>query len=184
MALSIKLGVRAAKGHLYTIEQTGDYSVLNTGGFGAPNPTRASITVVTLNVTQPDGVVVGKNVPVSFITTSPYTFDLASTIGGAAVEMMDGVYQIDAEYFQTGPVSVGTTTVYGLYDYNVRCALGKLALSDLTKVEYGELKLEYDRMVQAFECEDYTLVEEILADINDMLVDCNGTGTLNCGCGC
>jgi len=187
MALSIKLGVSTTKGHIYTIEKTGDYSSLNTGGFGAPNPLRGDITKVTTNVTQPNGTVVVKNVPVVFITTSPYTFELTSTTGGSAVSTTDGVYQINAEYFTgTSPsyVSAGTTIVYGLYDYNVRCALGKLALSDLTKVEYGELKLEYDRMVQAFECEDYTLVAEILADINEMLVDCNGTGTLNCGCGC
>lgn len=182
MALSIKIGIQNTKTAMYVTDTTGDYNaVSNPGGWGTPNPARGG--TIIMNVTQPDGTVKNIDLPTTFVTTSPYTADLTNVaFSGGPIVLMDGVYEIEASY--TVSSVEYTYTAYSLRTYNLNCALGKLALSDLTKTEYAELKLEYDRMVQAFECEDYTLANEILVDINDMLVDCNGTGTLNCGCGC
>lgn len=185
MALEIKISSQQTKTAFFVSDATGDYNaVSNPTGFGAPNPLRSGTTVITFSVTMPDGTVKALVINTVLVTSST-TVDLATTVNvtsGGPISLVDGVYEIDVTYTVSGVDY--TYTLYVLRTYNLQCALGKLALSDLTRTEYAELKLEYDRMYQAFECGDYVLANEIMADINDMLVDCNGTGTLNCGCGC
>lgn len=186
MAFQVRLGVRTTEGHIYISEETGDYSISNPGGWdGGGNPSRGDIESTTFVIIGPDGTTYNQVIDTNtFLKASPYLTDLATPLSGDAITPADGVYQLTVTYADTDPIPNDTWTggVNILYDYSVRCALGKLALGDVTKTKYAELKLEYDRMVQAFECEDFVLTAEILADINDMLTGCGGS--LNCDCGC
>ena len=49
---------------------------------------------------------------------------------------------------------------------------------------YAEAKLLYDRMVQAFDCEEYTLAQELYEEINFLLSDsdCNAYSIGGCNC--
>lgn len=183
MALTINTASYNTKTGMYVTETTGDYNaVTNPGGFGSPNATRANITTIIFVITQPDGSVVTLDVPTPFVTGPSYAYDVVNTASGAEATLMDGVYSVLTTYTSSvgGPY---TTTEYILRDYDLRCAMGALALKDMKGTEYQKLKLAYDRMAQAFACEDYTLTQELMDDANALLDDCNGT-YFNCGCGC
>jgi hypothetical protein len=183
MALTINTASYNTKTGMYVTETTGNYNaVTNPGGFGSPNATRANITTIIFVITQPDGSTVTMDIPTTFVTGTSLAYDVVNPASGAKVTLMDGVYTVLATYTSSvgGPY---TTTEYILRDYDLRCAMGALALKDMKGTEYQKLKLAYDRMAQAFACEDYTLTQELMDDANALLDDCNGT-YFNCGCGC
>ena len=52
----------------------------------------------------------------------------------------------------------------------------------MTSNDYAELKMLYDKMVQAMECGEYVLAQEIYADIQDTLSGCAPSIRTSCGC--
>ncbi len=184
MALEVKVGIENTKTQMFVTDTTGDYDALtNPTGFGVANPPRSSVGAIVLHVTQPDGTVLHVDVPTTLANPTATTVDVTNpAYAGGPVLLMDGVYEFDAEYTVSGTPYNGIT--YSLRTYDLDCTLGQLALGDLCKTDFKALKLEYDRMQQAFLCENYVLAEEIYADIQAMLTDCNGVSKLGCGCGC
>jgi len=141
------------------------------------NDVRARVSNINLVITPPNKTALSAIPVSSSYWINNYGYDLTSY-----VTLAEGVWQYDFTWtIDSLPVQV---TAYQLRDEELKCAIGKLALNDLCKSDYAAIKFEYDRMRQAFECTEYEIAQDIYNDINDMLVDCNGTGTLNCGCGC
>jgi hypothetical protein len=93
--------------------------------------------------------------------------------------LQDGVWKYIVTYNISGVPYV--ITKYALRDNTIRCLIGQLALGDMDANNYEEVKLLYDKMVQAFECEEYVLAQELYEEINDALTDCSPYSS-NCNC--
>jgi hypothetical protein len=59
--------------------------------------------------------------------------------------------------------------------------MAQLVFGDLDGNTYEEVKLQYDRIIQAFECKEYVLVNELYEDINQYFTTCYPTIK---GCNC
>ncbi|NBW34828.1 MAG: hypothetical protein EBR30_07385 [Cytophagia bacterium] len=162
---------------LIIIDSTGDYNaVTNPKGWGSPNEARSALTAISTIATSPSGtattiVMTGGN----FDNDTYRAQDLAPSL-----TLADGIWSF-ATTFTVGANSE-TVTTYTLRDASIKCALGKLALGDMTSNDYAELKLLYDKMLQAMECEEYVLAEEIYADIQSALATCPTSIRKSCGC--
>lgn len=160
------------------IDSTGDYNaVTNTTGWGSPNTVRSSAVSPTMNAVfvSPSGTsttvsLLGGNFANDAIRSQSVYSALTSS-------MSDGIWSVTINY--TGLTAV---TTYTLRDSSLKCALGKLALGDMTSNDYAELKMLYDKMVQAMECGEYVLAEEIYVDIQDALSSCAPSIRTSCGC--
>ena len=130
------------------------------------NDVRARVSAISLSVTQP-----GATTPLSainlftttFWTTTDYAYDLTSL-----VTLQEGVWKFVITWTIDG--NIVTTTKYAL------------ALGDMTANNYEDYKNLYDRMVQAFECGEYILAQELYEEINDMFTDCSPFSINSCGC--
>jgi hypothetical protein len=159
------------------IDSTGDYNaVTNLTGWGSPNTVRSAAVTPTMNAVfvSPSGVsttvsLLAGNFADNAIRSQSVYSSLTSSLG-------DGIWFVTINY--TG----FTVTTYTLRDASIKCALGKLALGDMTSNDYAELKMLYDKMVQAMECGEYLLAEEIYADIQDALSGCAPSIRTSCGC--
>jgi hypothetical protein len=159
------------------IDSTGDYNaVTNTTGWGSPNTVRSTAVTPTMNavLVSPSGVsttvsLLAGNFANNTVRSQSVFASLTSSIG-------DGIWLVTVNY--TG----FTVSVYTLRDASIKCALGKLALGDMTTNDYAELKMLYDKMLQAMECGEYVLAEEIYADIQDTLNGCPTSIRTSCGC--
>jgi hypothetical protein len=159
------------------IDSTGDYNaVTNTTGWGSPNTTRSAAVTPTMNAVfvSPSGIsttvsLLAGNFADNAIRSQSVYSSLTSSLG-------DGIWFVTINY--TGFI----VTTYTLRDASIKCALGKLALGDMTSNDYAELKMLYDKMVQAMECGEYLLAEEIYADIQDALSGCAPSIRTSCGC--
>lgn len=167
------------------IDSTGDYNaVTNTTGWGSPNTVRSA--AVTLTGTPPNTTPNAVFVSPSGVST---TVSLAggnfandairsqSVYSALTSSLSDGIWTVTVNY--TGLAAV---TTYTLRDSSIKCALGKLALGDMTSNDYAELKMLYDKMVQAMECGEYVLAEEIYVDIQNALSSCSPSIRTSCGC--
>ena len=181
MALELKVGILNNKTAIIITEDTGNYNaVTNPTGWGSPNAayTNPPVTAIALNVYYP-GTTTPSIATINLLTTSFFTsvdraYDLTS-----AVDLQDGVWKYIVSYTISG-VSYSVTK-YALRDNTIRCLIGQLALGDMDANNYEEVKLLYDKMVQAFECEEYVLAQELYEEINDALTDCSPY-SLNCNC--
>ena len=157
------------------IDSTGDYNVVsNPTGWGSPNTVRSSAVTPTMNVVlvSPSGV----STTVSLLAGNFANNTVRSQNIASSLTLADGIWSITVNY--TG----FTVTVYTLRDASIKCALGKLALGDMTSNDYAELKMLYDKMLQAMECGEYVLADEIYADIQDTLNACPSSIRKSCGC--
>lgn len=179
MALDIKIGIVNEKSSLAIADITGDYNaVTNPGGWGSPNPTRASTSSISLNIYYP-----GTSTPsissinlytTTFFTSTDRAYDLSSL-----VTLQDGVWKF-VTTFVISSITY-TITTYSLRVNSLKCVIGQLALGDMDVNGFDEIKTMYDKMVQAFECGEYILAQDLYEEINDMLSDCSPTIK---GCGC
>lgn len=159
------------------IDSTGDYNaVTNPTGWGSPNTVRSAAVTPTMNAVfvSPSGVsttvsLLGGNFADNVIRSQSVYSSLTSSIG-------DGIWLVTTNY--TGFI----VTTYVLRDASIKCSLGKLALGDTTSNDYAELKMLYDKMLQAMECAEYLLAEEIYSDIQDALASCPTSIRTSCGC--
>jgi len=159
------------------IDSTGDYNaVTNLTGWGSPNTVRSAAVTPTMNavLVSPSGVsttvsLLAGNFADNAIRSQSVYSSLTSSLG-------DGIWFVTINY--TG----FTVTTYTLRDASIKCALGKLALGDMTSNDYAELKMLYDKMVQAMDCGEYLLATEIYSDIQDALSGCAPSIRTSCGC--
>ena len=98
----------------------------------------------------------------------------------ASLIPVDGIWNF-VTTFTVSPNSEAVTT-YTLRDASLKCLLGKLALSNFACDNYFEIKLMYDKMLQAMECEEYVLAEELYADIEKAIDNCPNEIKKSCGC--
>jgi len=181
MALDLKVGILNNKASIIITENTGDYNaVSNITGWGAPNPayTNPPVTAIALNIYYPGSTVTSVPeidlLPTSYFTSADRAYDLTSSL-----TLQDGVWKYIVSY--TISSVVYSVTKYALRDNDIKCKIGQLALGDMTSNNYEEVKITYDKMVQAFECEEYVLAQELYEEINDMLTDCTPYSS-NCNC--
>lgn len=157
------------------IDSTGDYNVVsNPTGWGSPNTVRSTAVTPTMNAVavSPSGT----SVTVSLLAGNFASNTVRSQNIASSLNLADGIWLVTINY--TG----FTVNVYTLRDASIKCALGKLALGDMTSNDYAELKMLYDKMLQAMECGEYVLAEEIYADIQDALNGCPTSIRTSCGC--
>jgi hypothetical protein len=160
------------------IDSTGDYNaVTNTTGWGSPNTVRSAAVTPTMNAVfvSPSGV----STTVSLLAGNfaDNVIRSQSVYSALTSSLSDGIWAVTTTY--TGFTAF---TTYTLRDASIKCALGKLALGDMTSNDYAELKMLYDKMVQAMECGEYVLAQEIYADIQDTLSGCAPSIRTSCGC--
>jgi len=179
MALSVDpiVTFKHTSTELIIIDSTGDYNaVSNPKGWGAPNEARSALTAISTIATSPAGttttiVMTGGN----FDNDTYRSQDLTPSL-----ILVDGIWSF-VTTFTVGANSEAVTS-YTLRDASLKCALGKLALSDMSCNDYAELKMLYDKMLQAMECKEYILAEEIYADIQSALATCPTSIRKSCGC--
>jgi hypothetical protein len=167
------------------IDSTGDYNaVTNTTGWGSPNTVRsAAVTLAgTAPNTTPNAIFVSPSGTSTTVALQSGNFAdnvirSQSVYSALGTSMSDGIWTVTTTY--TG---IAAFTTYTLRDASIKCALGKLALGDMTSNDYAELKMLYDKMVQAMECGEYVLAQEIYADIQDTLSGCAPSIRTSCGC--
>lgn len=191
MALDIKLSIINNKNEIIVTDSTGDYNAItNPTGWGAPNANRnnVDVTSVRLTVTNPSGTIFADSVPpnslynTTFWTGTSRAYEITADVTNIFTTnpvIADGVWKFVVAFtVLTVPINV---TKYALRDNVLRCQLGQLALGDMDTNNFEEAKLMYDKMVQAFECGEYTLAQQLYEDINDFLTDCD-TMIRDCGC--
>jgi hypothetical protein len=94
--------------------------------------------------------------------------------------LQDGVWKFVVKFTISGVLN--EVEKYALRTNVIRCSIGKLALGNMDTNNFEEAKLLYDKMVQAFECEDYTLAQELYEEINYFFTDCSPYSINSCGC--
>jgi hypothetical protein len=152
-------------------------ATLVSNTFTPYNDVRARISAISLSITQP-----GTTTPLSainlytttFWTSIDYAYNLTSS-----VTLTDGIWKFVVTFTNDGSPVI--ETVYALRTNDLTCTLSQLALGNMTSNDYAEIKLMYDKMVNAFECGEYDLAQEIYDDIQDALTECYPS-IKPCGC--
>lgn len=163
------------------VDSTGDYNaVTNTTGWGSPNTVRSA--AVTVSGTTPKAVFLSPSGVTTSVSLAAGNFAndairSQSVFSALGTSISDGIWTVVTSYTGLTPL-----TTYTLRDASIKCALGKLALGDMTSNDYAELKMLYDKMVQAMECGEYVLATEIYSDIQDALSSCAPSIRTSCGC--
>jgi ferredoxin len=159
------------------IDSTGDYNaVTNPKGWGSPNEARSALTAISTIATSPAGTTTTIVMTSGNFDNDTYRAqDLAPSL-----ILADGIWKFDTT-FTVSPNSE-TVTTYTLRDAILKCTLGKLALSNFACDDYFEIKLMYDKMIQAMECGEYVLAEELYADIEKAIDNCPNEIKKSCGC--
>lgn len=187
MALEIKVEVANNKDGIVFSDITGNYNaVSNPGGWGSPNDayTNPPVTAISLDIYTPgsDTSVGAANLlGTTYFTSSDRAYDVYKDVSSVVptLTLSDGVWKYVVTYtISSVPYQV---TKYSLRDNTLRCTIGELALGDMTSNDFAEIKTMYDKMVQAFDCEEYVFAQELYEEINDMLTDCSPY-SINCNC--
>jgi hypothetical protein len=179
MALSVNpiVNITHTPDNIYILDVTGDYNaVTNLTGWGSPNEARSALTAITATITYPDTTTQALT-----LTGTSFDDDAIRAYDATTILKQDGVYKIDA-VFSVSPNSE-TVSAWSLRTNGIKCQLTALALGDTTSNDFAEAKAMYDRMIVAFDCGEYVLVEEILTDLESFFDDCGYT-KIKCGCGC
>jgi hypothetical protein len=189
MALAIKIGIINYDDKIVITDNTGDYNaVSNPSGWGSPNTahtTPSPVSAVNLDIYIPSSTTsIGTSnlITTTFFTSTDRAYDLLNDITSVVptFALQDGIWKYVINFVGSGAQAL---TQYSLRDNTLRCAIGKLALSDMDTNNYEEIKLLYDKMVQAFNCADYVLAQSLYDDIQFALTDC-GAGYTYASCGC
>jgi hypothetical protein len=142
------------------------------------NDVRARVTAISLAVTLPGSTtaLTAINLYTTNFWVSPdYALDLTSS-----VTLQEGVWKFVVTFTIDGVVY--TNTKYALRVNEMKCSIAELALGDMSINGYEDFKILYDRMVQAFECGEYVLAQDIYVELNDMFTDCSPYAINSCGC--
>lgn len=199
MALILKNNICwAASGKYFDLyDETGTYSALNTGGYGAPNPTPSNTTTAVLqiwnpttgNLPDPTGTV---SSTINLYPTLPNyvntPFQVTNTLAGFGTSAFnDGIYYMT--YTITGTLSAVPFTYsvscYQLNYYNIRCCLDKWnarirscgcnqTSQDFQRYMLAELK--FKAMLNEECCTHINKAAELLTQLQKMC-------PRDCGCG-
>ena len=186
MALVPKIGIINYDDTIVITDNTGDYNaVSNPGGWGSPNTSHGSVTAINLDIYLPSSVSsVGTSnlITTTFFTSSDRAYDIFKDVSTVvpSFALQDGVWKYVINFVGSGSQPI---THYSLRTNAIKCQIAKLALGDMDLNNFEEMKLLYDKMVQAFSCEDYTLAQSLYEDIQFALTDC-GSGYSYSSCGC
>lgn len=146
--------------------------------------TRARVSAISLLVTKPGAstsLAAINLFSTSFWVSPDYAYDLTAITG-----LDEGVWKFVTTY--TVEVNPTPSTVnipvtrYALRVNELRCKIAELALGDMEVNGYYDFKIMYDKMVQAFDCGEYILAQELYEEINDMFTDCSPYSINSCGC--
>ena len=117
-------------------DTTGIYSANNEDGWGAPNPTIASIVTAELEVEFPDGTIVTLDLLTlssdTFPNTSDLPFEITAAMLGLSDQITDGVYIMTYTVTGTDPDSgpwESSCTEYILFYCQTDCCLKSLFAS-------------------------------------------------------
>jgi hypothetical protein len=187
MALEIKVEVTNNKDGIILSDVTGDYNaVTNPGGWGSPNDayTNPPVTAISLDIYTPGtSTTIGSAslIGTTYFTSTDRAYDVYKDVSTVVptFDLADGVYKYVVTY--TISATPYVITKYSLRDNLLRCSIAELALSDMESNGYEEIKDLYDRMVQAFECEEYVLAQELYEEIQDAFTDCSPY-CIKCNC--
>ena len=188
MPLELKIGIINNDDNIIIGEDTGNYNAIsNPGGWGAPNSayTNPPVTAIALDIFLPGTTTtIGSSalLGTTFFTTTDRAYNLFTDPSAVVPTfvLQDGVWKFVVTYTISGIPNV--VTKYALRTNVIRCSIAKLALGNMDTNNFEEAKLLYDKMVQAFECEDYTLAQELYEEINFFFTDCSPYSINSCGC--
>lgn len=166
---------------LLFVDETGNYSTTNPGGWGKPNIEKADVETSEVVITMTDNTTTTVN-----LFTSPYLFPQTNSsayyISGTAFE--DGIYKF--EFTVSDGDQDYTYTTYYLSTCNIDCCMTKFAgkinpscsCNDKMLQKWADMQSYYNAMLYNFECENYNEVTNLL---NKLTAMCSKNG---CGCGC
>lgn len=171
MSLSLKFLITPKLTSYQIEDNTGDYDALNNpGGWGNVNPDRDDITEANLTLTNPDGTI---------FTTDLVDSDFPTVYDTVTLQNQSGLVYTDGVFNFAFNLVTGSSEYNVEYDIlqinNLKCMLSKLALQNKLD-DYKTFKLLYDRINYAFECDNYTLVADLLTEVSRLSESCN------CGC--
>jgi hypothetical protein len=194
MALDIKIGIINYDDKIVITDDTGDYNaVSNPSGWNdttTPNTLsyRSNVTAVNLDIYLPStttSIGISDLFSTTFFATSDRAYDLFNdpvSVPGVVptFTLQDGIWKYVINFVGANPQS---TPIYSLRVNDLVCSIGKLALGDMDSNNFEEIKLLYDKMLQAFNCEDYVLAQSLYEDIQFSLTDCGSSYSYSsCGC--
>ncbi|MFN5251407.1 MAG: hypothetical protein ACK5DE_10180 [Bacteroidota bacterium] len=178
MALDIQITVQNNVDSMVLIDSTGNYdAVSNPGGWGAPNPTRGTVSGASVVITPPGAEDLASINLGTFLNTE-LSYDITSAVEALDTTLTDGIWKYVFTFSGSG---IPDPTVYALRTNTVRARLISLSMKNLDKVSFSTLKEVYDKMLYAFEAEEYVLAEELMVDLNSLLEECVGS---DFGSGC
>lgn len=181
MALDLKIDLSNKADAMILIDNTGNYSISNTGGWGTPNYAKAGSTLAVV-VTPPGGTALTSIATTSF-PASVSEYDITTDLDNLDQGLVDGVWKFAYTLTTTGPVT-STYTLYRLRTFDIEQTLGQLALLDLRVVDFQKFKFLYDKALIAFDQGEYVLAEDLLNELNDGLSDSSYGVDFNNGCNC
>lgn len=167
---------------LLFVDETGNYSTTNPGGWGLANITQSSITQSEVVITMTDNTTTTID-----LLPSPYQFPVINStayyISPTAFE--DGVYKFEFSIIG-GEADKYAYTTYYLSTCNIDCCMTKFAgkinpscsCNDKMLQKWADMQSYYNAMLYNFECENYNEVTNLL---NKLTAMCSKNG---CGCGC
>lgn len=162
---------------IIVVDSTGDYNaVTNPTGWGSPNELRSALTDITATVTYPDATTAALT-----LTSTDFDNDSIRAYNATTLAKQDGVYTI--ETILTAGGASETVSYKSLRTNTVKCQLAALALGNTDTNDFAEATAIYERMIVAFDCGEYVLVEELLTELEAFFDDC-GYSKIKCGCGC
>jgi len=182
MALTVDpiVTITHSSGKMVIVDATGDYNaVTNPTGWdpsGTFSTARSTLTDVTTIITPPGAAAINfGSIGANFLDNGIRAQDISSSLS-----LADGLWKFETT-FVVG-TEEETVLTYSFRDVALKCAIGKLALGDMTSNDFAEVKLLYDKLIQVMECGEYQLVEELHADIIDALSSCVIDVRKSCGC--
>jgi hypothetical protein len=181
MALQLKISLCFADKckTLKVYDTTGLYSTDNTGGWGTPNITLASVTSATLDITPPN-------------TSTPTSFDVTTTVNTATIvdgsfllniitdsnltagSFVDGIYNLT--YTVTDGQSTYTTSIKTFSTCNTDCCVEKMKakfkekMCDCDWLQYWENYKKAEALLygakSAFACGKDSQAMDLLNQVN------------------
>jgi len=164
-----------------------EFEVTGTYGISPIEQNRNEITEIRLSILSPTNIAYSDLAypnsifATTFATSSDRAYDIVSDISSIfpTIKLEDGVWKYTFTYTISGVTYVVIKWALRLNDLNYRMA--QLVFGDLDGNTYEEVKLQYDRIIQAFECGEYVLANELYVDIDQYFTTCYPTIK---GCNC
>lgn len=170
-------------------ELTGVYNAsLNVGGWSTPNPGTHDVTLATIVITRPDGILITITNPDGLPTSDTsleYEIPVA-TINSTWTKIQDGLYTI--VYSVTIASIVYSVTKYVLFTCNIECCVAKLYAKTandnnctcdsiiMKNAQYADGLLQ--GLLAAKSCGNIVAINNLLTKLNKICTSANS----NCGC--